>query len=147
MRAARVRQVDSLPMTNTLPTATGSFGDKPILTFPEGAAPSDLKVEILEQGDGAEVQVGQTIVVNYLGQSWNGGVFDNSYDRGTTISFPIGVGMVIAGWDQSLPGQKIGTRLLVSIPSHLGYGDRGVPQAGIKGGDTLVFVVDIVGVE
>lgn len=147
MRAARVRQVDSLPMTNTLPTATGSFGDKPTLTFPEGAAPSDLKVEILEQGDGAEVQVGQTIVVNYLGQSWNGGVFDNSYDRGTTISFPIGVGMVIAGWDQSLPGQKIGTRLLVSIPSHLGYGDRGVPQAGIKGGDTLVFVVDIVGVE
>lgn len=134
-------------MTNTLPTATGSFGDKPTLTFPDSPAPSDLQVQILEQGDGAEVQTGQTIVVNYLGQSWNGGVFDNSYDRGTTISFPIGVGMVIAGWDQSLPGQKIGTRLLVSIPSHLGYGDRGVPQAGIKGGDTLVFVVDIVGVE
>jgi len=134
-------------MTNTLPTATGSFGEKPTLTFPDGPAPSDLQVQILEQGDGAEVQTGQTIVVNYLGQSWNGGVFDNSYDRGTTISFPIGVGMVIAGWDQSLPGQKIGTRLLVSIPSHLGYGDRGVPQAGIKGGDTLVFVVDVVGVE
>jgi len=57
------------------------------------------------------------------------------------------VGMVIAGWDQSLVGQKIGTRLLVSIPSALGYGDRGVPQAGIRGGDTLVFVVDVVGVE
>lgn len=78
---------------------------------------------------------------------WNGEVFDNSYDRGTTISFPIGVGMVIAGWEKTLVGQQIGTRLLVSIPSDLGYGDQGVPQAGIRGGDTLVFVVDVVGVE
>lgn len=134
-------------MSAALPTATGNFGDKPALTFPATAAPTDLRVEILEQGDGAEVQTGQTIVVNYLGQVWNGDVFDNSYDRGSTISFPIGVGMVIAGWDQSLVGQKIGTRLLVSIPAPLGYGDRGVPQAGIRGGDTLVFVVDVVGVE
>jgi|SRR5690625_2846634 len=112
-------------MTNTLPTATGSFGDKPTFTFPSDPASADLQVQILEQGDGAEVQTGQTIVVNYLGQVWDGGVFDNSYDRGTTILFPIGVGMVIAGWDQSLVGQKIGTRLLVSIPSELGYGERG----------------------
>lgn len=134
-------------MSAALPVATGNFGDKPELTFPETAAPTDLRVEILQQGDGAEVQAGQTIVVNYLGQVWNGNVFDNSYDRGTTISFPIGVGVVIAGWDQSLVGQKIGTRLIVSVPSPLGYGDRGVPQAGIGGGATLVFVVDIVGVE
>jgi len=134
-------------MTQTLPTATGSFGDKPVLTFPAGDAPADLQLQILEQGDGAEVQAGQTIVVNYLGQVWNGEVFDNSYDRGTTISFPIGVGMVIAGWEKTLVGQQIGTRLLVSIPSELGYGDQGVPQAGIRGGDTLVFVVDVVGVE
>lgn len=134
-------------MTQTLPTATGSFGDKPSLTFPAGEAPADLQLQILEQGSGAEVQAGQTIVVNYLGQVWNGEVFDNSYDRGTTISFPIGVGMVIAGWEKTLVGQQIGTRLLVSIPSDLGYGDQGVPQAGIRGGDTLVFVVDVVGVE
>jgi len=139
--------LDLVFMTNTLPTASGSFGDKPTLTFPSESAPADLQVQILQQGDGAEVQQGQTIIVNYLGQVWNGDVFDNSYDRGTTISFPIGVGMVIAGWDQTLVGQKIGTRLLVSIPSELGYGDRGVPQAGIRGGDTLVFVVDVVGVE
>ena len=81
-----------------------------------------------------------------LGQAWQGGIFDTSYDRGATTSFPIGVGMVIAGWDQGLVGQQVGSRVLLSIPSHLGYGDRGVPQAGIKGGDTLVFVVDIVGV-
>jgi peptidylprolyl isomerase len=83
--------------------------------------------------------------VHYLGQSWAGGVFDNSYDRGSSISFGIGVGQVISGWDEGLVGQQVGSRVLLSIPSHLGYGDRGVPQAGIKGGDTLVFVVDVVG--
>lgn len=130
---------------SALPTATGTFGEKPVLTFPATPAPEDLAVVVLEQGTGEEVEAGQNIEVHYLGQSWGGGVFDNSYDRGSSISFPIGVGAVIAGWDDSLVGRQIGSRLLVSIPSHLGYGERGVPQAGIKGGDTLVFVVDIVG--
>ena len=132
-------------MTDALPTATGGFGDKPVLTFPESPAPADLVVQILSRGTGEPVEAGQDIEVNYLGQSWGGGIFDNSYDRGESISFPIGVGAVIAGWDEGLVGQQVGSRVLLSIPSHLGYGDRGVPQAGIKGGDTLVFVVDIVG--
>jgi peptidylprolyl isomerase len=127
-----------------LPQASGGFGDKPTLTFPTEAASADLEVQVLVQGTGAPVEAGQEIVVHYLGQSWGGGVFDNSYDRGETISFPIGMGRVIAGWDQGLVGQQIGSRVLLSIPSRLGYGDRGVPQAGIRGGDTLVFVVDIV---
>ncbi|MDR3068520.1 MAG: FKBP-type peptidyl-prolyl cis-trans isomerase [Cellulomonas sp.] len=127
-----------------LPQASGGFGDRPILTFPETPAPAGLQVQVLVPGTGDAVEAGQDIEVHYLGQSWGGGVFDTSYDRGETISFPIGVGKVIAGWDQGLVGQQIGSRLLLSIPSHLGYGDRGVPQAGIRGGDTLVFVVDIV---
>lgn len=130
---------------SSLPSASGSFGDKPVLTFPDAPAPEDLEVVVLEQGDGVEVEAGQSIEVNYLGQTWNGKVFDNSYDRGSSISFPIGVGAVIAGWDDALVGQQIGSRVLVSIPPHLGYGERGVPQAGIGGGDTLVFVVDILG--
>ncbi len=133
-------------MTDALPTATGGFGDKPVLTFPESPAPADLVVQILSRGTGEPVEAGQDIEVNYLGQSWGGGIFDNSYDRGESISFPIGVGAVIAGWDEGLVGQQVGSRVLLSIPSHLGYGDRGVPQAGIRGGDTLVFVVDILGV-
>ena len=56
------------------------------------------------------------------------------------------VGMVIGGWDRGLVGQRVGSRVLLSIPPDLGYGQRGVPQAGIKGGDTLVFVVDIIDV-
>ncbi|GEK21279.1 FKBP-type peptidyl-prolyl cis-trans isomerase [Cellulomonas xylanilytica] len=132
-------------MSAALPEVSGSFGQKPTLTFPDAPASGELEVLVLSRGDGALVEAGDELEVHYLGQSWQGGIFDNSYDRGSTTSFPIGVGMVIAGWDQSLVGQQVGSRVLVSIPSHLGYGDRGVPQAGIKGGDTLVFVVDIVG--
>ncbi|RPF26051.1 FKBP-type peptidyl-prolyl cis-trans isomerase [Georgenia muralis] len=134
-------------MSNELPTATGGFGEKPELTFPPTGAPEGLQVKVLEQGDGAAVEAGQTIVVNYLGQTWGGHVFDNSYDRGSSISFPIGMGVVIGGWDDGLVGRQIGSRLLLSIPPEDGYGPAGVPQAGIKGGDTLVFVVDILGVE
>ena len=130
-----------------LPSASGSFGDKPTLTFPAGPAPAELEVSVLAPGDGPLVEAGETIVVNYLGQTWGGHVFDNSYDRGSTIAFPIGVGAVIGGWDAGLVGQAIGSRVLLSIPPHEGYGPRGVPQAGIRGTDTLVFVVDVVGVE
>ncbi|MBD8059643.1 FKBP-type peptidyl-prolyl cis-trans isomerase [Cellulomonas sp. JH27-2] len=132
-------------MSAALPEVSGSYGSKPTLAFPDGSASDELEVLVLSRGDGALVEAGDDIEVHYLGQSWNGGVFDNSYDRGSSISFPIGVGAVIAGWDEGLVGQQVGSRVLLSIPSHLGYGDRGVPQAGIKGGDTLVFVVDIVG--
>ncbi|HWJ86170.1 MAG TPA: FKBP-type peptidyl-prolyl cis-trans isomerase [Cellulomonas sp.] len=132
-------------MSAALPEVSGSYGTKPALAFPADAASGELEVLVLSRGDGELVEAGDNIEVHYLGQSWNGGVFDNSYDRGESISFPIGVGAVIAGWDEGLVGQQVGSRVLLSIPSHLGYGDRGVPQAGIKGGDVLVFVVDIVG--
>ncbi|MEE6273103.1 FKBP-type peptidyl-prolyl cis-trans isomerase [Georgenia wangjunii] len=134
-------------MSSDLPTASGSFGDKPVLTFPGGPAPEGLQITVLEPGSGELVNGGDTIVVNYLGQVWEGSVFDNSYDRGETIAFPIGMGVVIGGWDDGLVGQQIGSRVMLSIPPEHGYGERGVPQAGIKGDDTLVFVIDIVGVE
>lgn len=134
-------------MAAALPEVSGAPGTKPTLTFPDAQPSGELEVVVLSRGDGALVEAGQDIEVHYLGQSWQGGVFDNSFDRGSSISFPIGVGAVIAGWDEGLVGQQVGSRVLLSIPSHLAYGDRGVPQAGIKGGDTLVFVVDIVGVE
>ncbi|MCL3861318.1 FKBP-type peptidyl-prolyl cis-trans isomerase [Actinotalea sp. K2] len=132
-------------MPENLPTASGSFGDKPVLTFPDTPAPRALSVEVLSQGDGEVVETGDDIEVNYYGQVWGGRMFDNSYDRGSSINFPIGVGAVIGGWDEGLVGKVVGSRVLLSIPPHLGYGDRGMPQAGIGGTDTLVFVVDIVG--
>lgn len=128
----------------TLPQISGDFGTKPSISFPGGAAPEGLVVRVLRPGSGAIVEPGQEIEVNYLGQIWDGQVFDNSFDRGQPLTFPIGVGMVIGGWDDGLVGQAIGSRLLLSIPPEHGYGPRGVPQAGIKGMDTLVFVVDIL---
>lgn len=132
---------------SALPTASGGFGDKPELTFPTIDAPEGLQVHVLVPGAGDTVRAGETIVVNYLGQTWGGHVFDNSYDRGATISFPIGMGVVIGGWDEGLVGLRLGSRVLLSVPPEHGYGPAGVPQAGIKGSDTLVFVVDVVGVE
>lgn len=129
---------------NTLPTVDSEFGKKPTLTFPGTPAPDGLVVEVLREGTGRIVTAGDTISAHYLGQVWDGQVFDNSFDRGAPLDFVVGVGQVIKGWDQGLVNRTVGTRVLLSIPAHLGYGDRGVPQAGIKGGDTLVFVTDIV---
>ena len=131
---------------NNMPSVQGAKGAKPALSFPGPKAPDGLQVQVLDAGDGKVVEAGDTIVANYLGQVWNGDVFDNSYDRGQPLDFQVGVGMVIRGWDEGLVGQRVGSRLLLSIPAELGYGNRGVPQAGIKGGDTLVFVTEILGV-
>lgn len=127
----------------------GGFGETPKITFEKDIAPKTLEIEVLVQGDGAEVQKGQTLECNYHGVIWDSTaskVFDSSFERGESIGFPIGVGAVIQGWDQTLVGQKIGSRVIVSIPPEFGYGERGIPQAGIGGFDTLVFVVDILGV-
>ena len=134
-------------MINTyMLTVEGAKGSKPVLTFPSDEAPAGLQIQVLDEGSGRVVEAGDRIVAHYLGQSWNGNVFDNSYDRGQPLDFQIGVGQVIRGWDDGLVGQRVGSRVLLSIPSELGYGDRGVPQAGIKGGDTLVFVTEILDV-
>lgn len=127
-------------------TVSGPFGHKPAVEFAGEQPAADLLIEVLNPGSGQEVEPGDQIQCHYLGQVWNGEVFDNSYDRGQPLAFQIGVGMVIRGWDDGLVGQRVGSRVLLSIPSNYGYGDRGVPQAGIKGGDTLVFVTDILGV-
>jgi FKBP-type peptidyl-prolyl cis-trans isomerase len=103
-----------------------------------------LRVAPLVQGDGATVKKGQTIVVDYLGEVYGGTApFDESFSK-TPASFQIGVGAVVKGWDQALVGRAVGSRVLLSIPPDLGYGDKGNKDAGIKGTDTLYFIVDIL---
>ncbi|RFU87056.1 FKBP-type peptidyl-prolyl cis-trans isomerase [Streptomyces triticagri] len=122
------------------------FGDKPTVAKGPGKPSKDLAVKTLIAGDGGKVVKGDYLQADYLGQIWDTAkVFDNSYDRGKPAAFPIGTGKVIPGWDQGLVGKKIGSRVQLAIPPALGYGKQGNPQGGIKGTDTLVFVVDIVG--
>ncbi|WP_410792545.1 FKBP-type peptidyl-prolyl cis-trans isomerase [Kribbella sp. C-35] len=124
---------------------TSDFGQKPTITHREGDPEKQLVTEVLKEGDGPEVKKGELLTANYLGQIWRDGkVFDNSYDRGAPSSFPIGVGSVIGGWDEGLVGKKIGSRVLLSVPSDKGYKADGKEEAGIKGDDTLIFVVDLV---
>jgi peptidylprolyl isomerase len=99
----------------------------------------------LVKGDGAKVKSGQTLTVDYLGQVYDAKApFDESYSK-EPAEFPIGVGQVIKGWDDRLVGRTVGSRVILEIPPADGYGPKGNPQAGIKGTDTLFFVVDILG--
>jgi peptidylprolyl isomerase len=128
---------------------SGGFGTKPAVTVPDQPAPATLSKQVLVQGTGATVVKGDTLIANYSGQTWAAksgkpNVFDSSFDRGTPAAFQIGVGSVIPGWDKTLVGQKIGSRLLLTIPPADGYGASGQSSANISGTDTLVFVVDVV---
>ncbi len=103
-----------------------------------------LRSATLIEGDGDKVKKGQTITVNYLGQVYDAKKpFDESYSA-EPASFAIGVGQVVAGWDKTLVGATVGSRMILAIPPADGYGEQGNPQAGIKGSDTLYFVVDIL---
>ncbi|MBP2473348.1 peptidylprolyl isomerase [Crossiella equi] len=118
---------------------------KPEVTVPQGPA-EYLDITDLEIGDGAEAVKGSTVEVHYVGVAQSTGrQFDASWDRGDTFSFPLGAGHVIKGWDMGVKGMKVGGRRQLVIPAHLGYGQRGA-GADIRPGETLIFVVDLIGV-
>ena len=120
---------------------------KPEVTIPEGQEPSyQLEIDDIEVGDGDEAVAGNIVEVHYVGVSWQtGNEFDASWDRGDTFKFGLGKGQVIPGWDQGVAGMRVGGRRRITIPPNLAYGKRGA--GGVIGPDeTLVFVVDLVGV-
>jgi peptidylprolyl isomerase len=121
---------------------------KPQVDVPAGEKPSyQLELEDLVVGDGAEAAAGKVVEVHYVGVSWStGSQFDASWDRGDTFKFKLGRGQVIQGWDEGVAGMLVGGRRRITIPPHMGYGKRGA--GGVIGPDeTLVFVVDLVGVK
>jgi peptidylprolyl isomerase len=118
--------------------------EKPEIDFPDGPPPTDLEVTDLSTGEGAEAVAGSTVRVHYVGVAHSSGEeFDASYNRGEPLSFRLGAGQVISGWDQGVQGMKVGGRRKLVIPPHLGYGDRGAGGV-IKPGETLIFVVDLL---
>lgn len=120
--------------------------DPTALDFQGTSKPTDkLRTTTLIAGDGEPTAKGQTIYVDYLGQVYGGKQpFDASYQRGEPFSFPLGGGQVVKGWDQALAGVPLGSRVLIAVPPKLGYGEAGNPDAGIKGTDTLYFVIDVL---
>jgi peptidylprolyl isomerase len=130
----------------SLPTVTETAGKAAVIKVPSSAPPKTLTVKVLVQGTGATVATGNYVVVQYTGVIWRTGkVFDSSWARSQPFAFNLGAGQVIPGWDKGLVGQKVGSRVMLVIPPADGYGSTGASQAGIKGTDTLVFVVDILG--
>jgi FKBP-type peptidyl-prolyl cis-trans isomerase len=105
-----------------------------------------LEIEDMEVGTGAEVKTGDTVVIHYFGTLVDGTKFDSSYDRGQPFETQIGVGRVIAGWDQGVVGMKVGGKRRLQIPSALAYGSRGA--GGVIGPNApLIFELELLEVK
>jgi peptidylprolyl isomerase len=119
------------------------MSNKPEIDFIEGPPPVELVITELTVGEGAEAVPGGRVEVHYVGVDFEtGDQFDASWDRGETITF--GLNGLIAGWQEGIPGMRVGGRRQLVIPPALAYGEAG---AGHRlSGRTLVFIIDLVGV-
>jgi peptidylprolyl isomerase len=119
------------------------MADKPEIDFPEGPAPVELVVTDLELGAGAVAEPGSTVTVHYVGVEYDSGEeFDSSWGRGEPIAFPLG--RLIKGWQEGIPGMKVGGRRQLVCPPALAYGP---PGGGHRlSGQTLIFVIDLLDV-
>jgi FKBP-type peptidyl-prolyl cis-trans isomerase len=126
-------------------TALAPTGTAP--EFPGSEAEvSELKIEDITVGTGAEAKKGDTVSVNYTGWLTDGTMFDSSLDSGQPFTFGLGQGMVISGWDEGVAGMKVGGKRVLTIPSSMGYGEAGAGGV-IPPNATLVFEVDLLGIQ
>jgi FKBP-type peptidyl-prolyl cis-trans isomerase len=131
----------------TLPLVTATPGKAPTVKVPTSAPPSSLVVKTLIKGSGPPVSKHQYVVTQYVALNWRTrAVFDSSWSRGAPLGFEIDASpaQIIPGWDTGLVGVPVGSRVMLVVPPKDGYGSAGQSQAGIKGTDTLVFVVDVI---
>jgi peptidylprolyl isomerase len=116
--------------------------DKPEIDFPGGEPPTDLEQTDVVLGDGDEAAHGATVTVHYVGVEFHSGEeFDSSWGRGEPIEFPLG--QLIAGWQEGIPGMRVGGRRQLVVPPHLAYGPAGGGHR--LSGKTLIFVIDLLG--
>ncbi|MBO0854214.1 MAG: FKBP-type peptidyl-prolyl cis-trans isomerase [Nocardia sp.] len=116
---------------------------KPEVEYPEGPAPTTLEVQDLIEGTGDEAVPGGTVEVHYVGVEYETGEeFDSSWNRGESITFPLRG--LIQGWQEGIPGMKVGGRRRLTIPPELAYGPAGSGHQ--LSGKTLVFVIDLLNV-
>jgi FKBP-type peptidyl-prolyl cis-trans isomerase len=131
----------------TLPTVTATPGKAPTIKIPASSPPSSLVVKTLIKGSGPPVSKHQYVVTQYVAVNWRTkAVFDSSWSRGAPLGFEVDASpaQIIPGWDLGLVGVPVGSRVMLVVPPKDGYGSSGESQAGIKGTDTLVFVVDVL---
>ncbi len=133
------REIDVIPANSTLIFEIELLEIK---RENENVETEDLKIEILESGEGEEVRGGETVTVHYVGRLENGELFDSSVERGTPFSFTVGVGQVIQGWDEGLLGMKVGEKRKLTIPPEMGYGNS--PVGPIPANSTLIFEVELL---
>lgn len=118
------------------------MSSKPEVEFPEGPAPTELEVVDLIIGDGAEAVSGGMVDVHYVGVEYDTGEeFDSSWDRGQSANFPLSA--LIEGWQQGIPGMKVGGRRRLVVPPELAYGPAGGGHR--LSGKTLIFIIDLLG--
>ncbi len=128
----------------TTPTS-GPLSKEPTVTPPTGPAPTKLVTKELITGTGAEATVGDTVSVNDVGVIYKTGKkFESSFKRNEPFTLTLGKGQVIPGWEQGIPGMKVGGRRELIIPPGLAYGAAGHPPT-IPANSTLVFVIDLLG--
>ncbi len=131
-----------------LPTVSAKAGSAPVVTIDTKATPpTSLQVKTLIKGDGPKIAKGQYVVAQYVGYIWRTGkTFGSSWSSSTPFGFVLDASpeQVIPGWDTGLTGTTVGSRVMLVVPPKDGYGKSGASSAGIKGTDTLVFVVDIL---
>ena len=105
-----------------------------------------LEINEIQVGNGDEAKAGKRVDMHYTGWLTNGTKFDSSLDRGQPFSFQLGAGQVIQGWEQGVPGMKVGGKRKLTIPPELGYGARGAGGV-IQPNATLVFEVELLAVK
>lgn len=125
-----------------MPTVSGEAGQAPQLTAPQGNPPATLEIEDVILGDGALAGANSTLTVHYTLMAWSTGEVVETSWNGQPATFPLA--QVIAGWQQGIPGMKVGGRRLLVIPPDLGYGAAGGGPIGPN--ETLIFVVDLLAV-
>ena len=128
---------------DNLPTVTTNMGEAPTIGAPSGTAPTTLESKDIIVGTGAEVAATSTITFHYTLMTWsNGALIESSWNSGSPATYPLAE--LIVGWQQGIPGMKVGGRRLLVVPPDLGYGAQGSGPVGPN--ETLIFVMDIVSV-
>lgn len=147
--AFEVRATESIPNraegeavapAEGLPTVTLAEDGQPSIEPVDTDPPTELVTQTLIKGDGAAIEAGQNIVIQYSGWLWDGTLFDSSWENGAPLATPLD--SLIEGWKQGMVGQTVGSQVLLIVPPALGYGDN--DQGSIPGGSTLIFVIDVL---